>query len=157
MTMMMARAAILRGAHDVRDVYVDDRVLDDDCIAGANCDGARMTHPEPVRDEELYDPFAEIPPEPQNVRPLFSAPITEVHRPDPKPEQPPTGPKPKEQVLAALLDILSFRNIMLICCLCSAAMFMLAIVWPDVMRLGAAIAFSLIVTAPVVILYRKAD
>jgi hypothetical protein len=111
--------------------------------------------PEPISESELYDPEA---PEPK-VRQLFTAPIEELPRPqEPQPEPPCPGPKPKDMtaIYSAALDILSFRLIMLVCVVASAGMFGLTVIEPDPWRLGAAAAFSLIVTAPVVYFYRRA-
>jgi len=117
--------------------------------------------PEPIQDMEFYDPaedesnvtdlFGDQP----NVPPEASPRRARAPRKPPKPDVP--GPKPKYgfEVIHLALDILSWKLNMLLCCGASAMMFTLAILWPDIQRLGAAAAFSVLVTAPVIYFYRK--
>lgn len=113
---------------------------------------------EPIRDEEFYDPepeastVADLFGDQPNVPPEVKPKRRYVRKPFPTPDHPTPPPK---AVIAMALDILSFRLIMLLCCVASAMMFTLTIIWPDTQRLGAAAAFSILVTAPVIYFYRK--
>jgi hypothetical protein len=114
----------------------------------------RQSKPEPIRQDELYDPD---PPASEVVQFPSEATPVEAAKPDPKPEPSMPGPKRKEGHLAAVslaLDILSFRLIILLCAMASAGLFVMAALWPDPWRLAAAAAFSVIVTAPCLFFYK---
>jgi hypothetical protein len=119
----------------------------------------RQSKPEPIREDELYDSSVQL----EEPIPLFPqarpdpGPIEDV-KPRPEDPQPPISrPKPKAAALSIALDILSFRFILLLCCVASAGLFVMAALWPDQGRLEAAIAFSVIVTAPCMFFYRKVE
>jgi hypothetical protein len=120
----------------------------------------RQSKPEPIREDELYDePSVEPVPLFPQARPDPDLEATRP-RPDPTEPQPPfPGPKPKldARALSIALDILSFRLILLLCCVASAGLFFMAAMWPDEWRLGAAAAFSVIVTLPCLVFYRKVE
>jgi hypothetical protein len=117
----------------------------------------KQEKPEPIREDELYDKPA---PQDQRVVQLVP-PHDECPAPWLKPDPPPPDPPPistpsrKGEIFNVLLDILSFRIIMLLCSMSSAGLFVMASLWPDPWRLAAAAAFSAIVTAPVIFFYRK--
>lgn len=106
-----------------------------------------------VDEAEFYDP-----PEPK-VHRLFNAPIEDITPQHPIPAPPPMpGPKPKDQYLAAVnaaMDILSYRLIILIAVVAEAAMFGFVVWAPDLIRMGAAGAFAVLVGFPLLYFYRN--
>jgi len=100
-------------------------------------------------ESELYDGPV---PGTSNVRPLFREPIREV-----EPRQEPEPPRDKQYVVALTLalDVLSYRLLLLLAIIASAGLFAGAVLWPDPWRLGAAAAFSVIVTLPAIFFYAR--
>ena len=97
-----------------------------------------------IEEDEYYD--GPVPG--SNVRPLFQKPI-EVE------SVPRESSGVSIKVVRMAMDVLSFRLILLLATGASAGLFAGVVAWPDMVRLGAAAAFSGIVTLPLIIFYGR--
>ncbi len=130
--------------------------------------------PEPILEDERYDPAVRFP---ALVDPIPNIPISqddleawkervnshteklisefrcEIYGRD---ERPTPGSR-ITLLLNLALDLLNLRLLLLICIVASAGLFFMAGADPDPWRLTTAVAFSLIVTGPMIYFYRRAE